>query len=91
MKINREGVNHWQNKLSEKDVRWIRRNYDPSKMSKTTLAKKYGVQLSTITRILNGESWKHVKVENKFSTVIKRVSSNLNNKLEYKMGSFDVL
>ena len=91
MKNQREGVNHWQNKLSEKDVRWMRRNYDPSKMSKTSLAKKYGVQLSTITRILNGESWKHVKVENKFSTVIKKVSAKLNKDTQYNIGSFDVL
>ena len=68
MKNGREGGNHWQNKLREEDVRWMRKYYNPTKMSKTSLADKYGVQLSTISRILSGESWKHVKVENKFAS-----------------------
>jgi len=68
MKNGREGGNHWQNKLREEDVRWMRKHYNPTKMSKTSLADKYGVQLSTISRILSGESWKHVKVENKFAS-----------------------
>lgn len=64
---NKVGERHWQNKLSENDVRWIRRNWNPTKMSKTSLAEKYGVQLSTISRILSGESWRHVKATNKYT------------------------
>ena len=64
---NKVGERHWQNKLSENDVRWIRRNWNPNKMSKTSLAEKYGVQLSTISRIISGESWRHVKATNKYT------------------------
>ena len=64
---NKVGERHWQNKLSENDVRWIRRNWNPTKMSKTSLAEKYGVQLSTISRIISGESWRHVKATNKYT------------------------
>lgn len=45
-------------KLTEDDIREIRRCND---MKKIELAKKYGVSYSTIKRILNKSSWKHVK------------------------------
>ena len=91
MSNGREGTNHWQNKLTEEDVRWIRRNYNPTKMSKTSLAQKYGVQLSTISRILTGESWKHVKVTNIYSREIRQITERLGKQTKYPLEVMDVL
>lgn len=45
-------------KLTEDQVRNIRSDND---YSDARLAEKYGVAKSTIWRILNGETWNHVK------------------------------
>lgn len=91
MQNKREGANHWQNKLREEDVRWMRKHYNPTKMSKTSLAEKFGVQLSTISRILSGDSWKHVKVENKFISRTSRLVSKFSEDTNYVMFSDELL
>jgi len=53
------GEQHGESKLTEVDVRQIRRWYDAG-MTKTEIAKKFGVSRSTIYRALSGVNWKHV-------------------------------
>lgn len=60
------GTEHTLAKLTDDDVREIRRIYQPSPRKKSpfsgpTLAKKYGVAPSLIHRIVHGKSWPHVK------------------------------
>jgi len=45
-------------KLTEAQVRLIRSN--PEKLSTTKLAKMFGVCFQTVSKVLNGETWKHV-------------------------------
>jgi hypothetical protein len=50
------GSRHGRSKLSEDDVRFIR----DSKMTGVALAKIFGVQPPMISRVRNGQNWKHV-------------------------------
>jgi len=65
----RRGTRHALAKLTEADVREIRRRYAPSYSRKTgpntgpALAREYGVSRSLIHRIVRGESWPHVAAE----------------------------
>jgi len=50
-------------KLSYDDVRYIRKNYKPkdSEFGVKALAKKFNVGVMTISRIVNGKSYKNVE------------------------------
>ena len=47
-------------KISESDVYAIRKLYPAGCTTKAKLAKKFGISLSQVKRILNRKSWKHV-------------------------------
>lgn len=49
-------------KLTEAEVRAIRREYQPydAELGRNALARRYGVGVSTIHRITMGDGWKHV-------------------------------
>lgn len=54
------GSRHYETHLSEADVRQIRRDYVPRKTPARILAQRYGVSREAISRIVNGDTWKHV-------------------------------
>lgn len=61
--VNRiRGANHCCAKLSEKDVLEIRRRYAYGLDTTPSLAKKFGVQQCTISRIINRKRWAHLKI-----------------------------
>ena len=57
------GENHPNHKLTEDDVRFIRKHYQPrsKEFGVRALARKFGVTICPIRRVINGEGWKHVK------------------------------
>lgn len=55
-----KGVEHHQCKLTEKQVREIRKKYVPYKMSTNKLGKIYGVSKATIQAIISSKSWTHL-------------------------------
>jgi hypothetical protein len=56
----RVGERVWTAKLTEADVREIRRLYVPRKYGGPRLAREFGVDHTTIYRILAGETWKEI-------------------------------
>jgi plasmid maintenance system antidote protein VapI len=52
------GSRHWNSKLTEKDVQKIKKD---TEKSITQLAKDYGVNFMTISDIVKGRTWSHVK------------------------------
>lgn len=54
------GARHWKSKLTEDDVREMRRLRAAGWLQKD-LAKKYGVDAGTVCWIVNRKSWAHVK------------------------------
>ena len=54
------GTRFWSAVLDEEKVRAIRHAYDNCLSSIEVLAEKYGVYPSTIKKVCNRESWKHV-------------------------------
>lgn len=65
--ISSKGENNSRAKLTEKDVIEIRKTYIPGDKDfcKRRLAEKYGVTYVTITKIVTGQIWKHLKEEPK--------------------------
>lgn len=61
------GELHYGHKLTEKEVRQIKKEYKKGVKGFGTesLASKYGVHRMTIKAILTGQSWKHIKEEEK--------------------------
>ena len=57
-----KGENNSRHKLTEKQVIEIRSTYIPSDSiyGKRPLSKRYGVTYECITRIVTGQSWKHI-------------------------------
>lgn len=54
------GTRNRSSKLTEEDVREIRRLYRENGMTQRQLATQFGVTKTPITLILNGSTWKHV-------------------------------
>ena len=54
------GEDYKHSKLTEKDILEIRKDYIPYKNSYYKLGKKYGVDFSTIYRIIKGKNWKYL-------------------------------
>lgn len=48
-------------KLTEEDVRQMKRDYVPRKVTQRMLAERYGVSLACIKDIFQGNTWKHVE------------------------------
>lgn len=55
-----EGIRNPRAKLTEKEVRVIRKLYTQGKLDGVQLAKKFKVNHVTIYGILNGRLWKHI-------------------------------
>lgn len=56
-----KGVDHWKSKLSEKDIKDIRKIYKTGQISQTKLSKRYKVTQPAIYNIINKKIWRHVK------------------------------
>ncbi len=55
-----KGTNRPQHKLTEDDVRTLRKDYEQGKATLTQLTKRYGVHLKTLWCAVKGITWKHV-------------------------------
>lgn len=60
--IRASGENTKNHKLSHSDVAYIRNNYKPKDkvFGQIPLARKYGVAVSTIERVIRKKNWKYV-------------------------------
>lgn len=58
-----KGELHPRHKLTEKDVREIRRIYKAGNITQTELGRIYGVSQNRICKIISGHSWAHVPME----------------------------
>lgn len=59
---DRCGEDNYNHKLTWEQVRQIRKEYIPYKMSSYCLAKKYNVSRQTIARIVRNEMWKEITI-----------------------------
>jgi hypothetical protein len=59
---NAFGVRHGRRKLTEAQVREIRETYQPWVRSRSlrALAKRFGVQVFTVSAIVNGQTWQRL-------------------------------
>lgn len=57
---SRAGANNGQSKLTEKNVKWIRRNY--KRFTKPYMAQMFGVCESTVRSAGLNKTWIHVKI-----------------------------
>lgn len=55
-----KGVAIWNSKLTEKDVKEIRRLYASGNYSQTELAKTFKCVHGTVSSIINRKTWKHI-------------------------------
>ena len=53
------GSKHPMAKINEDDVRWMRT--EGKRMKLWQLAAKYGISVPSVSMIMNGRTWKHVK------------------------------
>lgn len=60
LRHGKPGEQHSKAKLSEEDVRQIRKLYAAKQLSYSTLAKHFGVSRGNIAMIIRGKTWKHV-------------------------------
>lgn len=58
--LPRQGEAHGCHKLTEEQVKQIRAEYVPVKMSRRRLAKKFGVSYSLVCMITRRKLWKHI-------------------------------
>lgn len=58
-----KGENQGSHKLTENDVREMRRLYSSGEFTQQELAHKYGIDRPYATKIINYRQWKHVKNE----------------------------
>jgi len=70
--LNHEGLSHWgskspQSKITESDIPIVRQLLN-NNVSERKIARRYGVNKSTIHNIKSGETWKHVHLLNLHST-----------------------
>ena len=61
-KLHCVGINAYNCKLSEDDVKYIRENYIPKhpQFSGAALSRKFGLGSGQISRIVNNKQWKHL-------------------------------
>jgi hypothetical protein len=55
-----QGSKHHQSRLTEEEVRDIRRRYATERLTYKKLAAQYGVGWTTIQKIISGKTWTHV-------------------------------
>jgi hypothetical protein len=55
-----EGTKNGNAKITDGDVREIRRSYKEDGVYQKVIAKKFGLKQTTVSRIVLGKSWKHV-------------------------------
>ncbi len=60
---SQKGENNTRSKLTEDQVREIRRNHVPIKSFQEKVYKKYNIRFQTYYRIVNGTRWNHIKEE----------------------------
>jgi group I intron endonuclease len=60
MKAKKRGSEHHNSKLSESQVRLIRKKYSPRTYSLSKLSKEFSVDRKTILRILQRKTWTHI-------------------------------
>lgn len=48
-------------KLTTDQVQWARQQWDSGLLTKTELSRRLGVSVTTVTSVVNRESWTHVK------------------------------
>lgn len=56
-----KGSQHVHSKLTEKQVKEIKKKHATGKYSQRALGREYGVSHTTIQDVLNNKQWKHVK------------------------------
>lgn len=56
-----KGEDNYFSKLTEDDIRSIRRLYESGQVSQIQIAAQYGVCVASISQIVNYKTWKHVK------------------------------
>lgn len=54
------GTQHYAARLTDADVRRIRHDYDPGKVTYAALAARYGVGKQAIHKIITRATWKHL-------------------------------
>ncbi len=59
-RVDGRGSKNSQVKLTESEVRQIRRKYIPRKVTYAMLAMEFGISLSQARRIVKGERWAHL-------------------------------
>ena len=62
-KRNKFGENHSISKLTNVEVKLIRRIKDKYDWSIVKLSEKFGISKTQIGRIIHGKSWKHLQQE----------------------------
>jgi hypothetical protein len=55
------GADHWKSRLSEKDIKEIRKIYKTGQISQTELGRRYKVTQANIWSIVNNKRWKLIK------------------------------
>lgn len=55
-----KGEQHPEAKLTDENVKEIRKAYREGNITQKELGKRYGVTQASICRILNGHSWTHL-------------------------------
>jgi Mn-dependent DtxR family transcriptional regulator len=55
-----KGIDHALARLSEDDVRYIRKSYAGGSMKQTDLAQRFGVSQKHISEIVNHKMWRHL-------------------------------
>lgn len=69
---NRRGISHSSAKLTDDDVREIRRLHIDDALGWRRLAGRFGVSGSVINAILAGESWSHVPLPDGWQAITER-------------------
>ena len=60
--LSGRGASHGRAKLTDEQVREIRREYGGRWGEQTALAKKYGVSQALVAKVVRGEVWGHLDV-----------------------------
>lgn len=54
------GPHHYRASLTESDVRRVRADYEPGRVTYAALAARYGVSEQAIGKIINRLTWRHL-------------------------------
>jgi len=59
-RLLRHGAGHSRTHLSDEDIREIRSRYATGGITQTQLGLEYGVNNGSISRLISGQTWRHV-------------------------------